>query len=142
LPYLTVLEEANDALDIKLEAYLSTALMRAQSAPPARLTAVNSSELYWSFAQMIAHHTSNGCNLLPGDLIASGTVSGAAPGTWGSMLEITHRGASPLRLANGEFRSFLEDGDEIILSGFCERPGLPRIGLGVCRGTIVSPPVS
>jgi fumarylacetoacetase len=86
---------------------------------------------------MIAHHTSNGCNLMEGDLVASGTVSGPNSGSEGCLLEITRRGASPIRLPNGEVRSFLEDGDEIILNGFCEKEGFPRIGFGECRGTIL-----
>jgi fumarylacetoacetase len=100
------------------------------------LSSANLRDLYWSFAQMVTHHTSNGCNLAVGDLIASGTVSGSEGGTQGSLLELTSRGAVPVQLPNGEVRGFLEDGDEIILSGFCERDGLPRISLGECRGTI------
>ena len=86
---------------------------------------------------MIAHHTSNGCNLVEGDLIASGTVSGSEETSRGCLLEITRRGASPIRLPNGETRAFLEDGDEIILNGFCEREGFPRISLGECHGTVL-----
>lgn len=136
LPYLTSPELAAAAIDLELEVYLSTVAMRKNSIPPVRLSAGNLRHLYWSFAQMVAHHTSNGCNLLPGDLIASGTVSGPREGTQGSLLEITRRGTAQLRLQSGEVRSFLEDGDEIVLRGFCERDGLPRISLGECRGTI------
>jgi fumarylacetoacetase len=124
-------------LDIRLGAWLSTAQMRAASLAPIKLTGTNARHLYWSFGQMIAHHTSNGCNLQPGDLIASGTISGPTPDSLGSLLEITRRGQSPLQLPNGESRAFLEDGDEIILRGYCEREGLPRISLGECRGTIL-----
>ena len=85
---------------------------------------------------MIAHHTSNGCNLIPGDILASGTISGPQPGSEGCLLEITQRGTVPLRLPNGELREFLADGDEIILRGYCQREGLPLIALGECRGTI------
>ena len=85
---------------------------------------------------MVTHHASNGCNLMVGDLIASGTVSGSDRGTEGSLLELTNRGTVPLQLSSGETRGFLKDGDEIILSGFCEREGLPSISLGECRGTI------
>jgi fumarylacetoacetase len=136
LPYLTSTEAGSAAIDVKLEVHISTEAMRRKSLPPCRLSLANLKDIYWSFPQMVTHHTSNGCNLVAGDLIASGTISGAEKETQGSLLEITSRGAAPLQLANGEVRSFLEDGDEIILSGFCERDGLPRIGLGECRGTI------
>jgi fumarylacetoacetase len=86
---------------------------------------------------MVAHHTSNGCNLRTGDLLASGTISGPQPGSQGSLLEITRRGAEPLKLPSGEQRTFLEDGDEVTFSGFCEREGLPRISLGECKGMII-----
>ena len=124
-------------IDMTLEVFLSTAHMRAGSQPPVRLSTGNVRDLYWTFAQMIAHHTSNGCNLVEGDLLASGTVSGPGEGSEGSLLEITRRGASPLRLPNGEVRTFLEDGDEIILRGYCEKIGFPRLSLGECRGTIL-----
>ena len=139
LPYLA--EPAwmakKSGLDLKLEGWLSTAQMRALSQEPVRLTSSNARDLYWSFGQMIAHHTSNGCNLVAGDLIASGTVSGPEEISRGCLLEITERGASPLHLPNGEIRTFLEDGDEIILRGFCEKEGFPRISFGECRGTIL-----
>jgi fumarylacetoacetase len=136
LPYLTSSNGASAAIDLKLEVYISTADMRRSSLPPMQLSSANLPDIYWSFAQMVTHHTSNGCNLMVGDLIASGTVSGADRGTQGSLLELTSRGSVPLQLPDGEARGFLEDGDEIILKGFCEREGLPRIGLGECRGTI------
>jgi len=140
LPYLTSPAGTAAAIDLKLEVHLSTQTMRDTSQPPVQLSSANLQSLYWSFAQMLTHHTSNGCNLLPGDLIASGTVSGPEEGSQGSLLEISHRGATPFQLPNGETRSFLEDGDEVILRGFCERPGLPRIGLGECRGIIAPAP--
>jgi len=136
LPYLASPAEIMPAIDLKLAVHLSTRAMREKSLPPVRLSSVNFRDMYWSFAQMITHHTSNGCNLLAGDLIASGTVSGTEKGTLGSLLEMTRRGTAPIQLPDGEVRGFLEDGDEIILSGFCERAGLPRIGLGECRGRI------
>ncbi len=136
LPYIASPPEAKTALDVKLEVYLSSASMREGSEQPVRLSAGNLRVLYWTFGQMIAHHTSNGCNLFTGDILASGTVSGAEQGSEGSLLEITRRGAAPIRLPNGEARSFLQDGDEVILRGFCEHRGLPRIGLGECRGTV------
>ena len=136
LPYLTQPEPSPAAIDLQLEVHLTTPAMRAASLPAVRLSTANARSLYWTFAQMVTHHTSNGCNLLPGDLLASGTLSGAGEGTQGSLLEITRRGAHPLTLPNGDRRTFLEDGDEITLTGFCARPNLPRITLGACRGTI------
>ena len=124
------------AIDMTLEVYLSTALMRAQGLAPHRVSRSNLRGLYWSFAQMIAHHTANGCNLNAGDLLGSGTVSGSAPGSEGCLLELSRRGQVAIELAHGERRTFLEDGDEVILRGFCEREGLPRISLGECRGMI------
>jgi fumarylacetoacetase len=94
-------------------------------------------EMYWTIAQMIAHHTSNGCDLHAGDLIASGTVSGAEPDSRGCLLERTWRGTEPLTLPDGETRKFLEDGDEVILRGYCEREGAARIGFGDCRAMII-----
>jgi fumarylacetoacetase len=141
LPYLTEPPSPqhsgpSSGFDITLDVLLTTAHMREHSLPPARLSVSNLRDLYWSFPQMLTHHTSNGCNLVSGDLIASGTVSGPHPGSQGCLLEITHRGASPLRLPTGEIREFLADGDEITLRGFCERPGHPRLSFGECRGTI------
>jgi fumarylacetoacetase len=93
--------------------------------------------MYWTFAQMVAHHTSNGCNLRPGDLLASGTVSGPAKENRGCLLELAWRGTEPVELPTGESRQFLEDGDEVILRGYCEAPGRRRIGFGECRGTVL-----
>jgi fumarylacetoacetase len=132
LPYLA--GKAPDAIDLTVEVFLSTARMREASQAPHRLSTGNLRDLYWTFPQMIAHHTSNGCNLIEGDLLATGTISGPQPGSQGSLLEITHRGANPIQLPNGEQRTFLEDGDEVILRGFCEKPGFPRISFGECRG--------
>jgi fumarylacetoacetase len=94
--------------------------------------------MYWTFAQMVAHHTSNGCNLRAGDLLGSGTVSGPAREERGCLLELTWRGAEPLVLPNGETRKFLEDGDEVILRGSCERDGARRVGFGECAGVVVA----
>ena len=91
----------------------------------------------WSVAQMVAHHTSNGCALRPGDLIASGTVSGPEKENRGCLLELTSKGTDPVRLPNGETRTFLEDGDEVILIGYAARDGFARIGLGACRGVVL-----
>ena len=101
-------------------------------------------DMYWTVAQMVAHHTSNGCNLETGDLIGSGTVSGPGEISWGSLLELTARGSEPIALPSGEKRGFIEDGDEIIFRGFCAKAGYPRIGFGECRavraaGAIIPP---
>jgi fumarylacetoacetase len=139
LPYLSSSENrARGGIDLKLEVSLRTARMRAENAEAARVSQGNLRDLYWTLAQMLTHHTSNGCNLQPGDLLASGTVSGAARDSLGCLLEITRRGAEPLQLPNGETRKFLEDGDEVILRGYCEREGHARIGFGECRGIVRS----
>ena len=137
LPYLTdERDRLRGAFDIQLEVSLLTARMRAAGDQPARVSLGNLRDLYWTPAQMLAHHTSNGCNLRPGDLLATGTVSGPTPESVGSLLERTKRGAEPLALPNGEQRKFLEDGDEVILRGWCEREGFARIGFGECRGIV------
>ena len=96
--------------------------------------------MYWTAAQMLAHHASNGCNLRPGDLFGSGTLSGTDPDSWGSLLELTRSGAEPLALASGETRSFLEDGDELTLRGVAAREGRVSIGFGQCSGRITPAP--
>jgi fumarylacetoacetase len=111
--------------------------MRERGLPPLSLSGSNLRDVYWTFAQMVAHHSSNGCNLRPGDLIASGTVSGPAKENRGSLIELTWRGTEPLTLPSGEPRRFLETGDEVILRGHCRREGHARIGFGECRGVIV-----
>jgi fumarylacetoacetase len=93
--------------------------------------------MYWTLGQMLAHHTSNGCAIRPGDLVASGTISGPDKENRGCLLELTWRGTEPVRLPNGEQRTFLEDGDEVVLTGYCVREGFARIGLGSCRGVIL-----
>ncbi len=123
--------------DITLEVWLRTAQMRSAGADAVRVSKGNLRDLYWTLAQMLTHHTSNGCDLEPGDLLASGTVSGATADSLGCLLEITQRGARPLVLPDGETRKFLEDGDEVILRGYCEREGQVRIGFGECKGTVV-----
>ena len=129
LPHLRT---ANDALAITLEVWLRTARM----AEPMRLSRGNFASMYWTLAQMVTHHASNGCPLRPGDLIGSGTVSGPAKENRGCLLELTWRGTEPVELPTGETRRFLEDGDEVILRGWAEAPGVRRIGLGECRGTV------
>ncbi len=136
LPHLQEGGDARSGVSLSVEVYLRTALMISELLEPVRISAANCRELYWSFAQMVAHHTSNGCNLRVGDLIASGTVSGSAAGSEGCLLECTRRGVQPITLPNGEVRAFLEDGDEVILRGFCEREGFRRISLGECRGIV------
>lgn len=128
--------EKTGAFDATLEVWLSTAEMRVTKKNPVRVSQVNAKELYWTFAQMVAHHTSNGCNLVAGDVLGSGTVSGREADSAGCLLEMTECGAKPLQLPNGEVRKFLEDGDEVILRGFCEREGFARLSLGECRGLI------
>jgi fumarylacetoacetase len=138
LPYLySERDQQRGGFDITLEASLVTARMRESGEKPFRISRGNLRDLYWTPAQMLTHQASNGCNLRSGDLLATGTVSGATPESVGSLLERTKRGAEPLLLPNGEERKFLEDGDEVILRGWCEREGLPRIGFGECRGTIM-----
>lgn len=123
--------------DIKLEVYLQTPKMRDENAEPFLLSRSNMKDLYWTIGQMLTHHASNGCNLQTGDLMATGTVSGKEKDERGCLLELTWRGKEPIELPNGETRRFLEDGDEIIMRGFCEREGFRRIGFGECRGRIL-----
>jgi fumarylacetoacetase len=138
LPYLdSPANRAHGAIDIGLEVWLQTEAMRAAGHAGERLSQSNFTDGYWTAAQLVAHHTVNGCNLASGDLFGTGTLSGPGAGQGGSMLELTHGGKEPLRLANGESRGFLQDGDTVILRGFCERAGFRRIGLGECRGTVL-----
>jgi fumarylacetoacetase len=122
------------AFDITVEVWLRTARM----SEPVRLSSGNFRDMYWTVAQLVAHHTSNGCNLMPGDLLASGTISGSEKESRGSLLELAWRGSEPIELPSGETRKFLEDGDEVILRGYCERKGVERIGFGEARGRVVS----
>ncbi|HEX5082220.1 MAG TPA: fumarylacetoacetase [Blastocatellia bacterium] len=139
LPYLNSPENRErGGFDIKLEVFISTEQMREKSIAPHRLSSSNTRDLYWTFAQMLTHHASNGCNLQPGDMMASGTVSGATKDSMGSLIELTARGAEPINLPTGEVRRFLQDGDDVIFRGYCEREGFRRIGFGECRG-IVTP---
>jgi fumarylacetoacetase len=139
LPYLySEADRQRGAFNIKLEVSLLTARMREAGEKPFRVSQGNLRDLYWTPAQMLTHHASNGCNLRSGDLLATGTVSGPTPDSVGSLLERTRRGTEPLQLPNGEQRKFLEDGDEVIFRAWCEREGYPRIGFGECRGTILS----
>jgi fumarylacetoacetase len=137
LPYLADADDTRQGgIDVRLEVRLGSARMRAEGIPPASISRSRLADLYWTPAQLITHHTMNGCNLQPGDLLGSGTVSGAAKDARGCLLELTWRGTDPLTLPSGETRTFLEDGDEVILRGTCERDGFRRIGFGECRGVV------
>lgn len=151
LPYLmSDQNEKAGGVDITLEVYLQSAQMRERSLSPIRLSQGSFKDMYWTIAQMVTHHTSNGCNLQSGDLLASGTVSGPTRDARGCLLELTWDGdpfanppkvvpgtqRTPIELPTGEQRKFLADGDEIIVKGYCEREGFRRIGFGECRGTI------
>jgi fumarylacetoacetase len=137
LPYLySDSDQRSGGVDITLEVLISSRKMRDARCAPMRLSQGNFRDMYWTVAQMIAHHSSNGCNLLPGDLLASGTVSGPEPENRGCLLELTRGGAESVTLPSGEQRKFLEDGDEIIMRGYCEREGARRIGFGECGGVI------
>ncbi|HCI2305777.1 TPA: fumarylacetoacetase, partial [Pseudomonas aeruginosa] len=139
LPYLyDDNDQAHGAFDIELEVLLLTEGLREKGLPPQRLTLSNSLSMYWTVAQMVAHHSVNGCQLQPGDLFGSGTLSGAEPGQFGSLLEITAGGKQPVQLASGETRRFLEDGDEVILRARCKREGHVSIGFGECRGKVLA----
>ena len=121
---------------LTLEVWLRSAAMRQRGAPAVRLSRGSFTDMYWTLAQLVAHHSSNGCNLRTGDLLASGTVSGAERGARGCLLELTWRGTEPVAIGEGETRAFLEDGDEVILRGRAERDGAVGIGFGECAGTV------
>ena len=131
-------DEARGGISASLEVSIRSEAMRDNGIPPARLSRGSFTGMYWTVAQMLTHHASNGCNLRPGDLLASGTVSNETLESRGCLLELTTRGANPIILPSGELRRFLEDGDEIIMRGVLEAEGRPRIGFGECRGTILS----
>jgi fumarylacetoacetase len=125
------------AIDLQLEVWLESAAMRAAGVPPQRLSHSSFRESWWTIAQMLTHHTVNGCNLEPGDLLGSGTQSGPAPEAAGSLLELTAGGRTPLALGAGEMRTFLEDGDRVMLRGWCERAPYVRIGFGEAAATVL-----
>ena len=138
LPYLS--GDANEAaggVSITLEVRLQTAAMRARGEAPVAVSRTSFTHMYWTLAQLVTHHAMGGCNLRPGDLLASGTVSGPTSGERGCLLELTWRGAEPLVLPSGETRAFLEDGDLVEMAGWCEAPGLRRIGFGTATGVVV-----
>ena len=138
LPYLfDEQDQQQGALEIELEVLLLTEAMRGKDQPAQRIALSSTKNMYWTVAQMVAHHSVNGCSLQPGDLFGSGTLSGSTPESLGSLLEITAGGKQPLELSSGETRTFLEDGDEIILKARCRRDGEASIGFGECRGRVM-----
>jgi len=138
LPYLaSPANAAQGAIDIELEVWLQTAQMRAAGHAGDKLSQSNYRDAYWSVAQLVAHHTVNGCNLRAGDLFGTGTLSGPNPEQGGSLMELSAGGKKPFTLSSGETRTYLEDGDTVILRGYCVRAGYRRIGFGECRGTVL-----
>ena len=137
LPYLSSERDRQQGgIDLTVEVLLCSAQMRTAGIEPVRVSRGSFQQMYWTLAQMLTHHASNGCNLRPADLLASGTISGAESGSQGCLMEITQRGSQPIELPTGELRSFLVDGDEVILRGYCEKAGYARIGLGTCQGKV------
>ena len=137
LPYLyDEGDQAHGALAVELEAWLLTPAMAAAGAGPHRLSQSAMTDMYWTPAQLLAHHASNGCDLRPGDLLGTGTLAGPAPEQGGSLLELSQGGRAPLALTGGETRRFLEDGDEVILRAHARREGFASIGLGECRAVV------
>ena len=138
LPYLSSPENSRaGSLDIQLEALIETPKMREAKAEAARISLTNYRHAYWTAAQMVTHHTVNGCNLQPGDLLGTGTLSGPTLDQACALIELTSGGKNPIQLPNGESRTWLEDGDTVILRGWCEKPGAARIGFGECVGTVL-----
>jgi fumarylacetoacetase len=125
------------AFDLELETWILTSKMLADGHPPHRLMRSNFRDAYWTLAQLLAHHTSNGCAMSAGDLLGTGTLSGPNAGEGGSLLELTQGGKQPIGLPNGETRTFLQDGDSIILRAYGARPGVRRVGFGECRGKVM-----
>jgi fumarylacetoacetase len=139
LPYLSDKDDRlGGGIDITVEVYIASRQMQEKGMEPLRVSRGSFADMYWTVAQMLTHHASNGCNLRPGDLLASGTVSGKDPASRGCLLELTWRGRDPVALPTGEERKFLQDGDEVAIRAYCEREGAVRIGFGECRG-IISP---
>jgi fumarylacetoacetase len=121
---------------VTLEVFLQSEKMRQANTKPIQISQGNLRDLYWTPSQLLTHHASGGCNLRPGDLLATGTISGPEEGSEGCLLEMKHR-AEPIKLPTGETRTFLEDGDQVIFRGYCQAPSLPRIGFGECTGKII-----
>ena len=138
LPYLdSAANREQGAFDIQLEVGLQTPRLREAAQAAAVICRTSYRHAYWTVAQMVAHHTVNGCNLQPGDLFGSGTLSGPTLDQAGALIELTQGGKHPVRLPNGEQRVYLEDGDAVVLRGWCEKPGAARIGFGECVGTVL-----
>jgi fumarylacetoacetase len=138
LPHLfAASDQAEGGIDIQVEACLLTRAMEERGLAPQRLSRASFAGNYWTPAQMVAHHASNGCNLETGDLFGTGTISGPDKGSEGSLLELTGRGTEKIALPTGEARGFLEDGDSVILRAHCAREGFARIGFGECRATVL-----
>jgi len=138
LPHLlSAATRAVGAIDIRVEASLHTAKMKAADLPPVRLSSSRFTDAYWTISQIVAHQTSNGCDLHPGDLMGSGTLSGPGPDTLGCLLEQSRGGKEPIELPGGETRTFLEDGDTVTMRAYCQRDGTARIGFGECAGTVL-----
>jgi fumarylacetoacetase len=125
------------AFDIRLEALIQSAAMRGRNEPPYRLSSTSFRHAFWTIAQLVAHHTVNGCNLRAGDLLGTGTQSGPTPAEAGSLLELSVGGSRPIQIGREEYRTYLEDGDEVIFRGWCEKPGAVRIGFGEVRGRVL-----
>jgi fumarylacetoacetase len=141
LPYLwNEDDQAHGALELELEVRIASAAMREDGIAPMSLSRGPASNLYWTVAQIVTHHASNGCNLRPGDLIGTGTISAPEPGGYGSLLEIGEGGRTPVTLPTGETRAFVEDGDEILLSATARAEGYVPIGFGPCRATVAPAP--
>jgi len=138
LPYLfSEKNQAHGGIDINVEVLIRSEEMRQQECDPVLLSRGALRDMYWTLAQMLTHHTSNGCNVRTGDLLATGTISGDSKTSLGCLLELTRRGTEPLRLPTGEVRGFLEDRDEVIMRASCESSSAVRIGFGQCCGTVV-----
>ncbi|MDT7838118.1 fumarylacetoacetase [Aquabacterium sp. OR-4] len=143
LPYLdSAANRAAGAIDITLEVWLQTAAMRQRGEAATRLSSSNFRDAYWTLAQLLTHHASNGCNLATGDLLGTGTQSGPEAGQGGSLLELSMGGKQPLALPGGETRSFLADGDTLTLRAFAQQAGGPRVGFGACSGTVLPAPLT
>lgn len=138
LPYMDSAHNRDaGAFDIALAVDLQTPKMRAAGQPAVQITQTNYRHAYWTVAQLVAHHTVNGCNLQPGDLLGTGTLSGPSLDQAAALIELTVGGKNPIALPNGETRTWLEDGDAVVLRGWCERPGAARIGFGICEGQML-----
>jgi fumarylacetoacetase len=138
LPYLdSEWNRRAGAIDVRLEALIQTEKMRHRNEPPQRISETSFRHAYWTIAQLVAHHTVNGCNLRAGDLFGSGTQSGPTPAEAGSLVELSKGGTQTLRVGRAEQRTFLEDGDTVIFRGWCRRPGMVSIGFGELQGHVL-----